>query len=69
MSIRVHPWFSSLPARFHPNRVRHSLLRDSHPDRPKMNRFSAKLRNLGLHEETIGYGPSKEKWEAFQLNS
>jgi hypothetical protein len=34
-----------------------------------MNRFSAKLRNLGLHEETIGYGPSKEQWEAFQLNS
>ena len=29
-----------------------------------MNRFSAKLRNLGLHEETIGYGPSKEQWNA-----
>jgi hypothetical protein len=28
-----------------------------------MNRFPAKLRNLGLHEETIGYGPSKEKWQ------
>lgn len=22
-----------------------------------------------LREETIGYGPTKEKWEAFQLNS
>jgi hypothetical protein len=28
-----------------------------------MNRFPAKLRNLGLREETIGYGPSKEKWQ------
>jgi hypothetical protein len=34
-----------------------------HPDRSKMYRFSAKLRKLGLREETIGYGPSKEKWE------
>jgi len=25
-----------------------------------MDRFSAKLRKLGLREETIGYGPSKE---------
>jgi DNA phosphorothioation-associated putative methyltransferase len=39
------------------------------PNLPKMRRFSAKLRQLGLREETIGYGPSKEKWEAFQLNS
>jgi DNA phosphorothioation-associated putative methyltransferase len=39
------------------------------PNLPKMRRFSAKLRKLGLREETIGYGPSKEKWEAFQLNS
>jgi DNA phosphorothioation-associated putative methyltransferase len=38
------------------------------PDRPKMNRFSAKLRKLGLREETIGYGPSKEKWEAYTRN-
>ena len=30
-----------------------------------MDRFSAKLRKLGLREETIGYGPSKEKWEAW----
>ncbi|MFM2196664.1 MAG: hypothetical protein RLZZ505_96 [Verrucomicrobiota bacterium] len=28
-----------------------------------MARFSAKLRKLGLREETIGYGLSKEKWE------
>ena len=35
-----------------------------HPDNPKMDRFSAKLRKLGLREETIGYGPSKERWEA-----
>jgi hypothetical protein len=27
-----------------------------------MDRFSAKLRKLGLREETIGYGPSKERW-------
>jgi DNA phosphorothioation-associated putative methyltransferase len=39
------------------------------PNLPKMRRFSAKLRQLGLREETIGYGPSKENWEAFQLNS
>ncbi|QTN33619.1 DNA phosphorothioation-associated putative methyltransferase [Akkermansiaceae bacterium] len=39
------------------------FLPKDHPDRPKMNRFSAKLRKLGLREETIGYGPSKEKWE------
>jgi hypothetical protein len=25
--------------------------------------FSAKLRKLGLREETIGYEPSREKWE------
>jgi len=31
----------------------------------KMDRFSAKLRKLDLREETIGYGPSKEKWEEF----
>jgi DNA phosphorothioation-associated putative methyltransferase len=41
------------------------FLAKDHPDRPKMDRFSAKLRKLGLREETIGYGPSKEKWEAF----
>jgi len=36
-----------------------------HPARPKMDRFSAMLRKLGLREETIGYGPTKEKWEAW----
>jgi hypothetical protein len=36
-----------------------------HQDRSKMNRFSAKLRKLGLRAETIGYGPTKEKWEAW----
>jgi DNA phosphorothioation-associated putative methyltransferase len=40
------------------------FLPQDHPDRPKMNRFSAKLRHLGLREETIGYGPSKEQWNA-----
>lgn len=35
-----------------------------HPGRPGMARFSAKLRNLGLREENIGYGPSKEDWES-----
>ncbi len=39
------------------------FLPKDHPDRPKMTRFSAKLRKLGLREETIGYGPSKEKWQ------
>ena len=29
-----------------------------------MDRFSAKLRKIGLREETIGYGPTKERWEA-----
>ncbi len=41
------------------------FLAKDHPDRPKMDRFSAKLRKLSLREETIGYGPSKEKWVAF----
>ncbi len=40
------------------------FLPKDHPDRPKMDRFSAKLRKLGLREETIGYGPSKEKWHS-----
>lgn len=39
------------------------FLAKDHPERAKMERFSAKLRKLGLREETIGYGPSKEKWE------
>lgn len=41
------------------------FLANDHPNRSKMDRFSAKLRKLGLREETIGYGPSKERWEAF----
>ena len=41
------------------------FLAKDHPDRPKMDRFSAKLRKLGLRQETIGYGPSKENWEAW----
>ena len=43
------------------------FLAKDHPDRPKMDHFSAKLRKLGLREETIGYGPSREKWEAFRM--
>jgi hypothetical protein len=56
----------------HTNGAEHQLLffkerflAKDHLDRPKMERFSAKLRKLGLREETIGYGPSKEKWEAW----
>ena len=41
------------------------FLPKDHADRPKMDRFSAKLRKLGLREETIGYGPTKEKWEVW----
>ena len=41
------------------------FLAKDHPDRPKMNNFSAKLRKLGLREEIIGYGPTKEKWGAW----
>lgn len=37
------------------------FLPKDHPDRSKLDRFSAKLRKLGLREETIGYRPSKEK--------
>jgi hypothetical protein len=44
------------------------FLAKDHPDRPKMDSFSAKLRKLGLREETIGYGPSKEKWEEFLIS-
>ena len=42
------------------------FLAKDHPDCKKMDRFSAKLRKLGLREETIGYGPSKEKWETWK---
>jgi hypothetical protein len=40
------------------------FLAKDHPDRAKMDRFSAKLRKLGLREETIGHGPSKEAWNS-----
>jgi DNA phosphorothioation-associated putative methyltransferase len=43
------------------------FLPKDHPDKTKMERFSAKLRKIGLHEETIGYGPSKEQWEKLGL--
>ncbi len=45
------------------------FLAKDHPDRLKMDRFSAKLRKLGLREESIGYGPSKEKWEEFMSSN
>lgn len=45
------------------------FLPKDYPEMAKTARFSAKLRKLGLREETIGYGPTKENWEAFQLNS
>ncbi|MCB1132011.1 MAG: hypothetical protein KDN05_12835 [Verrucomicrobiae bacterium] len=38
------------------------FLSAAHPDRKKMARYSDKLRKLGLREEIIGYGPSKEQW-------
>jgi DNA phosphorothioation-associated putative methyltransferase len=53
----------------HTNGAEHQLLffkerflAKDHPDCSKMDRFSAKLRKLGLREETIGYGPTKERW-------
>ena len=59
----------------HTNGAEHQLLffkerflAKDHPDRSKMDRFSAKLRKLGLREETIGYGPTKEKWEEWNRN-
>lgn len=45
------------------------FLAKDHPDRSKMERFSKKLFSIGLRKETIGYGPSKEKWEAFVSNT
>jgi hypothetical protein len=33
-----------------------------------MDRFSSKLRKLSLREESIGYGPSKEKWEEWNAD-
>ena len=44
------------------------FLAKDHYDRAKMARFSAKLRKLGLREETIGYGPTKEKWESWNAD-
>ena len=44
------------------------FLAKDHPDRAKMARFAVKLRKLGLREETIGYGPTKEKWEAWNAD-
>ncbi|MCX6880215.1 MAG: hypothetical protein NTW21_41390 [Verrucomicrobia bacterium] len=44
------------------------FLAKDHPDRRKMERFSAKLRKLGLREDTIGYGPSKEMWAMWHPN-
>ena len=32
----------------------------AHPDRPSMEKFSAKLKKLGLNKETIGLGPDRE---------
>ena len=64
---------SSSPSSTTPPAPEHQLLffkerflAKDHPDRPKMNRFSAKLRKQGLRKKTIGYGPTKEKWEAHQ---
>jgi DNA phosphorothioation-associated putative methyltransferase len=36
----------------------------AHPGRPTMEKFSAKLRKLGLDEATIGLGPDKESFRA-----
>jgi DNA phosphorothioation-associated putative methyltransferase len=36
----------------------------THPGRPAMEKFSAKLRKLGLNEATIGLGPDKEAFRA-----
>lgn len=44
------------------------FLGKDHLDRSKMDRFSAKIRKLGLREETIGYGPTKEAWARFGLS-
>jgi hypothetical protein len=35
-----------------------------YPNRPAMNKFSAKLRRLGLDETTIGLGPDKQTFLA-----
>ena len=36
----------------------------NHPDRATMEKFSVKLRKLGLDEATIGFGPDKESFDA-----
>jgi DNA phosphorothioation-associated putative methyltransferase len=38
------------------------FLSPTHPDHPAMEKFSAKLRPLGLDPETIGLGPDKESF-------
>lgn len=43
------------------------FLAKDHPDQKKMHRLSAKLRKLGLREETIGYGLPRERWEEWKL--
>ena len=35
-----------------------------YPNRPLMEKFSAKIRKLGLTEATIGFGPDKESFRA-----
>ena len=40
------------------------FLAKDHPGRDKMETFSRRLQRLGLRPETIGYGPSKEDFEA-----
>lgn len=42
------------------------FLAPDHPDRKKMDRVSAKLRKLGLREETIGHGTTRESWNRLQ---
>lgn len=38
------------------------FLPSDYPGRKQMERFSSRLRKLGLHEDTIGHGPSKEEF-------
>lgn len=35
----------------------------AHPDRPSMEKFSARLKKLGLNKETIGLGPDREAFQ------
>src|SRR5207244_3935496 len=36
---------------------------DDYPNRSAMKRFSDKLRRLGLHEESIGFGPDRDEFK------